>query len=79
MDLWNPEAVAKSHTDLRGRQALLGELADMVTHVFSLHLHPRGRAAAVRDGRRRNAFALAVHSTHRWRKVDASASYRFVT
>ena len=64
LDLRDAEAVAEGHADLGGREALLGELADVVAHVLRLHLDPGRGLAAV--GRRRggDALALSVHAAH---------------
>ena len=66
LDLRHAEAVSQGDADLRRGEALLCELANMVAHVLGLHLQPSRRRALVRDGRGRNALAMAVHPPHAW-------------
>ena len=55
--------VTEDHADLRRRQALLGQLADLVRNVLRpvrvALLRPVGRVAAVGDRRRRNTLAAS--------------------
>merc|ERR1740121_2615913 len=60
----NTETVSQGHTDLRWGQPLLGKLADVINDIFWLHLDPGWRLAAVRDSRRGNTLALAIHAAH---------------
>merc|ERR1719373_109781 len=63
-DLRNAEAVPQGDTDLRGSEALLRELADVVADVLRLHLDPGGRLAAIGQRRGRHALAPSVHAAH---------------
>merc|ERR1740120_105827 len=63
-DQRNAEAVAQGHADLRRRQALLGELANVVAHVVGLHLDPCRGLATVGDRRGGDTLALAIHAAH---------------
>lgn len=63
-DLGNAVRVTKGYTNLRGGHALPGEFDDMLHDVLGSRLEPCGRSATIREGRGRNALALAVHATH---------------
>jgi len=64
LDLGDTVAVTEDNTDLRGRGALLRELADLVDDLLGSGLEPcRGRAR-VGDGGGGNSLAVAVHATH---------------
>lgn len=64
LDLGNAVAITEDNTDLRWGGTLPGHLADVVDNLLRSGLHPSGRSARVRDGRGRNALALAVKTTH---------------
>lgn len=57
-------AITEDNTDLRWSSTLLGHLADVVDNLIRSGLQPGGSGARVRDGRGRNALALAVKTTH---------------
>ena len=48
----------RSLTDLRRRQALLGQLVDMLLHVLRGQLEPVGNGAAVGEGTLRDTLAV---------------------
>ena len=52
-DLGDTVRVTEGNTDLRGRQTLAGELADVLDDILRGRLEPRGRCAAVGEGRGR--------------------------
>lgn len=59
LDLGNTGRVPELHADLRRRQALLRELADLVDDLLGRGLEPGGRGAAVGEGRGRHALAVS--------------------
>merc|ERR1719499_1217358 len=61
---WDAETVAQGHADLRRGEALLCQFADVVADVLRLHLHPCRGLASVRDCRRRDTLAFAIHAPH---------------
>lgn len=64
LDLRNTVAVTENDTDLGGRSALPGELADLIHDLVRGGLEPGRRGARVGDGRGADALAIAVHTTH---------------
>lgn len=64
LDLGDAVRVAQHHADLRRRQALLGEAADVVGDFGRGDLDPAGRRAAVRQRRRRDSLPVGVHAAH---------------
>ena len=56
-DLANAVRVTKDDTNLRGGQALLSELANVLVDLLGGDLEPRGRSALVRDGASRNTLS----------------------
>jgi hypothetical protein len=49
LDLGNSVGITEDDSNLRWRQTLLGELANLVNNLLSASLQPRGRGAAVRE------------------------------
>merc|ERR1740117_1718524 len=64
VDHRHTETVAQGDTDLRRSQALLRELADVVSHILRLHLQPSGWLAAVWGGRGTDALSGSIHAAH---------------
>jgi len=64
LDLGNSMRITQDDADLRGRETLSGELADLVTKILRRDLEPRGRSAAVGQSRAGNTLARSVHATH---------------
>lgn len=52
VDLGNPMRVPQNYTNLRRGQTLLGEFADVLLHLGSGDLQPRGWGPLVRQSRR---------------------------
>ena len=63
-DLCYPMAVPEDDADLRGGQALLGELVDLLLDVVRGHLEPVGHRPPEGEGRLRDALPGRVHPTH---------------
>ena len=56
--------IPQHNTNLRGRRALLRELADLIDDLFGRDFEPGGRGTGVGDRAGRDAFAVAVEATH---------------
>ena len=56
--------IPQHNTNLRGRRALLRELADLIDDLFGRDFEPGGRGTRVGDRAGRDAFAVAVEATH---------------
>jgi len=63
-DLGDTVRVSEDDADLRGRRALLRELADLLDDLVGRGLEPSRRVARVRNRRGRNTLSRAVKTTH---------------
>ena len=63
-DLGDTVRVTEGNTNLGGRKTLASKFSDVLDDVLGRSLEPRGRSAAVGEGRGRNALAGSVHATH---------------
>jgi hypothetical protein len=65
VDLRNPVRVPENHADLRRRQPLLRELADVLLHLRGGDLQPRRRTPLVRQSRRGHTLPVFATNTHK--------------
>ena len=63
-DLCDSVRVTQNNTNLRGSQALLRKLADMIFNVFRRDFEPGGRTAFVRQGTLGDTLSGSMHTTH---------------
>ena len=56
--------VSQGHTDLRGRQALLGQFVDLLLYVIRRQLQPDGDAAAVGQSQLGQALPWSMNATY---------------
>ena len=63
-DLGDTVRVTEGDTDLGRREALAGELDDVLDDVVGRRLEPGRGSAAVGEGGGRNALSGSVHTTH---------------
>ena len=64
LNLRHAMRIPQHNTNLRGRRALLRELADLIDDLFGRDFEPGGRGTGVGDRAGRDAFAVAVEATH---------------
>ena len=68
LEATNSVRVTEDNTDLRRGQALLSELADLLADLLARFLQPRRSAAAVGEGRSRNALSLKERKKRKEKK-----------
>jgi hypothetical protein len=64
LDLRNTHGVTKSDTNLRRSHTLLGEFGDLLNHIITLDLDPRGSLTLIGQSTAAHTLTLTIHAAH---------------